>query len=333
MSRERLLTATTTGLNGALAVWLALMLASRPSEPRTASEIQATPAPATAEAAPPAERGGSSAPEAVAAVVLPPPPRLPVRVRPPRQAKLEPAPQPEPPPRRRPITALRPSASPEIVEQRDREMTPLRPRPPPQTEMAVTAMSSPRVGIEATAPTAPPQPEVVAQGWTLLRLQEHGAGPGIEIAWPDEAAERERLHAILRRCHGMRLALMTPEGKLYRAGDAPGTAWQVDLDRFSGFIREAQGRLASEERREIGRLRRHHGIDGNTVRIFPRVVDAAFFGGLGHIVGQRYGEAERIRARYRLTAMGIEVASIRLDGKPVAGRIALPTVTLTCAGP
>lgn len=343
VAREKFLTATTAGLNGALAVWLVLMLASRSSEPHTTREVQATPAPTTAEAAPLAERRGPPAPQAVAAITLPPPPRPPVRIQPPRQTKPEPAPEAlaleplkaaaEALRRKRPIEPLRPSIPSHQAEDRDRQITPLRASPLPQKATAVVVKAPPEVETEAVKSTAPPEPAVIARGRTLLRLQEHGAGPGIEIAWPDGSAERECLYETLRRCHGMRLALMTPEGKLYRAEDAPGAAWQVDLDRFSGFIREARGWLASEEGREIDRLRRRHGIDGNAVRIFPRTVDAAFFGGLGRIVGRRYDETESIRAHYLLTANKVEVASIRLDGKPVSGRIALPAATRACAQP
>jgi hypothetical protein len=184
--------------------------------------------------------------------------------------------------------------------------------------------------VRTAEPPAAAPPEVVARGRTLLRLREHGAGPEIEIAWPDGARRRERLHLILTRCHGMQLGLMTPEGRLYRVEDPPGTAWEINLDRFSGFIREARGRLATAERREIGRLRRHHGLTGNAVRIFPRTVDAAFFGGLGRLTGTGYGSAKTIRAHYRLTADRVEVGDVLIDGRVVTGQLALPAVTRSC---
>ena len=50
--------------------------------------------------------------------------------------------------------------------------------------------------------------EAVRTGRALLRIFEHGEGPGIEIAWPGTIAQRECLHDILRRCFGMKLALI-----------------------------------------------------------------------------------------------------------------------------
>ncbi len=167
--------------------------------------------------------------------------------------------------------------------------------------------------------------KAVRNGRQLLRILEHGTGPAIEIAWPGSSAQRERLHGVLQRCHGMRLALIDQAGGLYLDAGPKGRKWQIDLDRFSGFVRRPNGHLTSVERREAGRVARYHpGLPAtDPVRVFPRATDAALLGGLAHLLGGDYRAAKLITASYRLRGMRVTVGDLRIDGRPVAGRIDL----------
>ncbi len=167
--------------------------------------------------------------------------------------------------------------------------------------------------------------EAVRTGRQLLRIFEHGDGPEIEIAWPGSSAERERLHGVLRRCFGMRLALIDQAGGLYLDAGPRGRRWPIDLDRFSAFVRRTNGRITSAERRDADRVARyHHRLPAtDSVRLFPRAADAALLGGLAHLLGGDYRAAKAITASYRLRGLRVTVGDLRIDGRRVAGRIDL----------
>ena len=166
-------------------------------------------------------------------------------------------------------------------------LTPLRPleEPEPASDPGIpttgtNAEAHVTVEVEAMADA---EVEVVVNvkavrtGRQLLRILEHGEGPVIEIAWPRSSAQRERLHGVLQRCHGMRLALIDRAGGLYLDAGPRGNKWPIDLDRFSGFVRRPNGHITSAERRDAERVARyHHGLPATTpVRLFPRAADAA----------------------------------------------------------
>lgn len=180
----------------------------------------------------------------------------------------------------------------------------------------------------AAAPPAPVTPEAVGEGRALLRLLEHGAGPAIEIAWPDAPSERDRLHDLFTRCYGMRVMLLDGRDRLFRPGDPPGRPWTLDADRFSGFVRAPAGIPAAAEQSTADRLRRLHGVAGATpVRVFPRRVDAMLLGGLRQAIGDGYAGVATARAAYRVSGQDVIVDRIRADGRMVAGAIRLPRGT------
>jgi hypothetical protein len=220
------------------------------------------------------------------------------------------------------ITPLKPPAKAEVKPPVQTILTPLRPEPrPAQRAKPKPQPKSPAVKIDKA---------VAAEGRTLLRLLEHGEGPAIEIAWPSRAAARARLFGYLRGCLGMRVALMDSgndggSGKgFYLASGPAGSASELNLDRFSGFMRTPSGRMPDAETRLVASIRDRHLI-GNAmpVRLFPRSVDAALLGGLNMAVGQSYGAAKIIHARYRRDASGLYVTDISVDGSKVPGKILL----------
>ena len=177
--------------------------------------------------------------------------------------------------------------------------------------------------------------KAVRTGRQLLRILEHGEGPAIEIAWPGSTAQRERLHGVLQRCYGMRLALIDRAGGLYLDAGPRGNRWPIDLDRYSGFVRRPNGHITSAERRDADRVARyHHGLPAtDPVRLFPRAADAALLGGLAHLLGGDYRAAKSITASYRLRGLRVTVGDLRIDGRRVAGRIDLSRgATAACRG-
>ncbi|MEQ9639600.1 MAG: hypothetical protein RIM84_06195 [Alphaproteobacteria bacterium] len=166
----------------------------------------------------------------------------------------------------------------------------------------------------------PPPIEVAPpdDGRALLVLLEHGRGPRIAIDWPGGAADR-RLAGMLARCHGMQVAVLDREGRLWRESDPAGRHWRVNRDRYSGFLRVGAGDLA-----ETARIRRRHRVTGEPARLFPRAVDAGLLAALGRLVGPRYAEAKDIRLRYQMRNGAVVLDGVRVDGAVFAGRIALP---------
>ncbi len=173
---------------------------------------------------------------------------------------------------------------------------------------------------------------VEAEGRVLLRILEHGSGPEIEIAWPVSATQRRALYRLFEACYGMEIAMIDSRGRLYgRSGEA-GRPWQPNLDRYSGFVRQPSGRLTADEIDSIARIRTFHGglRAANNVRLFPRRLDAVLLGGLKALIGDGYGDASAIRAYYRREGNTVLVESIRLDGRPILGRIDLSAAAHRC---
>jgi hypothetical protein len=222
----------------------------------------------------------------------------------PQKPKSEPDVGRKPPPRAQPEKSEQPSRS-----------TPSRLAP------QVTATEAPRKSIVASQSND-------AEGRTLLRLLEHGSGPIVELAWPDGARHRERLYARLVQCFGMQVALMGADDRLYVADGRPNTPWNLNLDRFSGFIREPAGTLSREERQAADRIRAQHNalVSASLVRVFPRTVDARLLGGLRQLLGEHYASVQSIRARYKLSGSRLVVEQIVADGRRIQGTLELPPV-------
>lgn len=257
----------------------------------------------TVEAVKPAPIEPPQSDAAARAVRLPQPPQMTLAPSQPTQAA--------------PTPVLEPSAVAEVAP----AVVPLRPRP------AETSPPPP-----SARPTPPAQVVVgdgaaETKGRVLLRVLEHGKGPSIEIAWPQQTAQRAALYERFRTCFGMRAALMDDQGRLFNSDGVAGTEWPYNADLYSGFVRQASGVLVSQEQRLVSSIRKHHGLkaSGVVVRLFPRRVDARLLGGLQSLLGQDYASAQVLQAEYGLENNAVEVRSIRVDGQPMAGIITLGT--------
>ena len=172
--------------------------------------------------------------------------------------------------------------------------------------------------------------KAVKSGRVFLRILEHGKGPDIEIAWPNSTRTSNRLFRRLTACYGMKTAVMDAAGQLYTS-DSGSRPWRINLDRYSGFVRQVSGRLSSKEASEMRSLRRVRSTNLTSVRIFPRGVDARLLGGLGQLLGKTYRTMGRIRASYQMTARGVSINNIYADGKRIPGEIVLNPVTRRCS--
>lgn len=277
----------------------------------------------------PAAQETPAAPAAVAAVRLPPPP----------------APKPAPAPVAKTITVtpLKPNA-PKPPAPKVASVTPLKPtakaapapvvRPPLRPSPPKPAAAAPESQTKAQG-TVTPDAASVTEERALLRLLEHGSGPSIEIAWPESARARQRLFETFTRCFGLRVAVLAVPDRLYVADGAPGVPWPLNLDAYSGFMRQHGNAGAATEKAELRAIRARHGLppDSAAVRIFPRQVDALLLGGLRQLVGPQEAGRQTIRARYRLTGGRVFVEDVRANGARLSGRIDLsPVAHRACRG-
>jgi len=163
------------------------------------------------------------------------------------------------------------------------------------------------------------------KGRALLRILEHGSGPEINFAWPENHAARNNLFDIFRRCYGMHVALLGSNNFLYRLTDPAGKPWKPNMDKISGFSRIVGGKIAESEEKLIYRLkRRHSSIRGGTpVRLFPRNFDGAVLGGLSKFIGMVDAPLRSISARYKMNGSRVLMTDIRINRSPVSGVIDL----------
>ncbi|GAB6051218.1 hypothetical protein JCM17960_00380 [Magnetospira thiophila] len=252
----------------------------------------------------------------------------------------------------------RPDTSPEEQAPTENEMVPppspmtLRhvtiPAPPPVPLPALAPVLPAPVEVQVVAPLAPTAPEPrhpqlqqaekpvesavvtlpkedLQEGRVALRFLEHGQGPVIELAWPEDPTARVRLYDHLSHCIGMSTVLMNAEGLVFDKQTGP-TGRLPDLDRYSGFVRQVEGLQPPREARLIQDLRRAHAGRSELipVRLFPRAQDAQLLGGLTRLVGKGYAIAQHIHARYRLEGRSLLLLDIQVDGQRRSGVLRLP---------
>jgi len=198
--------------------------------------------------------------------------------------------------------------------------------PQPQPVKPTAQVVSHKVQVSPTSPTVTPK-NTLQEGRTLLRMLEFGKGPSIVIAWPQSRIQQNQLYDRFKSCYGMKVALLKGMSELYTLHSDPGSPWQPNTDKVSGFMRNPSGQMSRLEQQDLDRIRiRHHLYQGTPVRLFPRKVDAVLLGSLRQIVGDSYQPGSQIQAHYSQTARGVIVHQIIIDGIEKPGQILLPPV-------
>ena len=367
MRRDRIIAGTSCALSLLIGAWLALQWTEgrpAPVKARQAPERQMQKPAETAARPhlqavllPPPPAAPAPAPEAQAKPAPAPKPqpikamRLPLKAEP-RIEPLQPTAKAVP----RPVMKAVLKPAPQV--QKPEPITPAEPavqNPPPPDMQAFRARKAPtkpekfdalarfkaqRAAQQQTQERAKPAPtskpakiEVSAKaatsGRVALRILEHGEGPEIELAWPNSVRASNRLYRRFIACYGMKTAVIDGSGQLYTANGGA-RPWRINLDRYSGFVRQVSGRLSPEEASELRALQRLRRAKVSSVRIFPRAVDARLLGGLGQLLGKSYRSMGHIRATYRMTPLGVSIGEISADGRAVAGEINLRPITRRC---
>ena len=274
------------------------------------------------------------------ALAQPPAPKKRVLAPPPPPPRPKPAPaRIKPPERKTPPRRARALPKPTLAKRTGPEVPALvrrglkapaslapKPRAKPTRILKPKAAPIPKPAQPTQAGTVVPNRATRREGRTLLRLLEHGKGPTIEIAWPDNEGIRDRLYRKFRECFGMRNAVMTAEGRLYGETGPSGTPWAINLDRYSGFVRHPAGRTITAERARARDISARHGIDGRSVRVFPRNVDAVILGGLQQVIGGAYKNAKTITATYTKRRGRLVLGTVRVNGRPRKGAVDISVV-------
>ena len=159
-----------------------------------------------------------------------------------------------------------------------------------------------------------------ARAW--LKIIEEGEGPNIEISWPDKI-QSEHLYDIFTRCYGLIVAVVNQNGGLFINEGQSGLAWNINLDRYSAFMREIGTSMTEKENVTIQNIYSLHNMISQNipVRIFPRSLDAQLLRGFSRIIGANYYKARSIRAHYHITDKNVIVSGIEVDGHPKPGVI------------
>ena len=124
----------------------------------------------------------------------------------------------------------------------------------------------------------------------------------------------------------MRNAVMTPDGRLYGETGPRGVPWDINLDRYSGFVRHPAGRTIAAERARAREISARHGIHGRLVRVFPRNVDAVILGGLNQVIGGSYRDAKTITGTYWKRRGRLVLGAIKVNGRPRQGAVDISAV-------
>jgi len=270
------------------------------------------------------QQPSSSAPVAVIYLPPPPEPSSPVKASSTNLAKAVSPTIANEPKKTRLLKPLRPQRpkTPSMVA----PIQPLRAQKKPEVQQQPKVREQSPLQATVVEVTVSERRQSSKKGRVLLRLMEHGSGPGVEISWPKAAAGRDTLYNILKECFGMRTILLAPDGRLYASEGLAGRPWTPDTDQFSGFIRQLSGTLPNIERRVVSNLRRRHGITGSVVRVFPRQVDAALLGGFNALLGGNYHSYQKIHGSYVINNDGVSIHKITADGDAVPGLISLSPV-------
>lgn len=128
------------------------------------------------------------------------------------------------------------------------------------------------------------------------------SGITIDIGWPRQQAERDRVRRVLHQCHGVRLAKLDDEGRAI-AVEAPATS-----SPMSEYARVVERAMAEADSRFI---EAHAGGGGRLVRLYPAYFDQTLFNALGGGGSLETG----VSGQFRWLGGSLMMTDIEVDGR------------------
>jgi len=140
----------------------------------------------------------------------------------------------------------------------------------------------------------------------------------LELFWPDDKTDREKVAVILRQCFGLTSGYLLNNGKLYDIRD--GKVKAANRNFYSPYLRSRQNIDATEKTHQAN-LQAQLG-NGTPVQLFSKTGDSYIIGGLLNAA-----EADQLQGRvsgsYKISQGQLFIDDIRIKGQPISGRIAL----------
>jgi len=139
----------------------------------------------------------------------------------------------------------------------------------------------------------------------------------IEIAWPNDTADRQNTFSFLYQCIGMKFGVLnwqnengqqTNKQKVILAKNPYISVTEQNNGQVSDWLRIAQGQLATQERRWL----KQYSLSGTAVRLFPKKLDWQ----LAHLLTQQLNTIPltSFRARYKYINNSLMLTNIQLNG-------------------
>jgi len=151
----------------------------------------------------------------------------------------------------------------------------------------------------------------------------------IEIAWPDNNADRQKIFTYLYQCLGLKFGVLNRNKEGQTQITLATHSYQemamntLDADKTSDWLRIAQGQLASQELHWL----QQYALSGTAVRLFPKIIDWQ----LARLLAQQLKSAPltSFRARYYHLGERFMLTNIRLNERLLANNWTL--VSKRCA--
>lgn len=134
-------------------------------------------------------------------------------------------------------------------------------------------------------------------------------GIDLQIAWPQDAGERQAVFDFIYQCVGVQFAVLNGETltKLNHAKFDHISANQTKSSDYSDWIRVAQGSLSSKEQNWLQAF----ALTGTPIRLFPRHIDMRLAHYLANTLkGSPLGS---LRANYQVIKQTLQLTNIHLN--------------------
>jgi len=140
----------------------------------------------------------------------------------------------------------------------------------------------------------------------------------LELFWPDNKSDREKVAVILRQCFGLTSGYLLNNGKLYDIRD--GKVKVANRNFYSPYLRSRQN-IDAKETTHQANLKAQLG-DGTPVQLFSKSGDSYIIGGL--LNAARSDQLNgRVSGSYTISQGQLFIDDIQVKGRRVSGRIAL----------